>query len=193
MTPAFSASELQEALSELAVNLQQRGKRARIYVAGGAAMILANKSDRLTRDIGAWIEEGYGAVMDAAQQIARQRGWPSTWINEQATTYMPPPDKRRGTVVHDHPSLKVIAPSNDHLLAMKARAARSVDESDVEQLLRECGYSTVEQVESLVQNVFPDEGLGERQKQWLGAVIDRLTNQGCIEPAEEDQITPTKY
>ena len=184
MTPAFSASELQEALSELAVILQRRGKRARIYVAGGAAMILANKSDRLTRDIDAWIEEGYGAVMDAAQQIAGQRGWPSTWINEQATTYMPPPEKRRGTVVYDHPSLKVIAANNDHLLAMKARAARSVDESDVEQLLRVCGYSTVEQVESLVQNVFSDEGLGERQKQWLGAVIDRLTNQEDIEPTE---------
>ncbi len=51
-------------------------------------------------------------------------------------------------------------------------------------LLRECGYSTVEQVESLVQNVFSDEGLGERQKQWLGAVIDRLTNQEDIEPTE---------
>ena len=185
MTPAFSASELQEALSELAVILQRRGKRARIYVAGGAAMILANKSDKLTRDIDAWIEEGYGAVMDAAQQIAGQRGWPSTWINEQATTYTPPPEKRRGTVVYDHPSLKVIAANNDHLLAMKARAARSVDESDVEQLLRECGYSTVEQVESLVQNVFSDEGLGERQKQWMGAVIDRLTNQEDIEPTEQ--------
>ncbi len=184
MTPAFSVSELQEALSELAVILQRRGKRARIYVAGGAAMILANKSDKLTRDIDAWIEEGYGAVMDAAQQIARQRGWPGTWINEQATIYMPPPEKRRGTVVFDHPSLKVIAANNDHLLAMKARAARSVDESDVEQLLHECGYSTVEQVEALVQNVFPDEGLGDRQKQWLAAVIDRLTNQGDIKPAE---------
>ena len=184
MTPAFSGPELQEALSELAVILQRRGQRARIYVAGGAAMILANKSDRLTRDIDAWIEEGYGPVMDAAQQIARQRGWPSTWINEQATIYMPPPEKRRGTVVYDHPSLKVIAANNDHLLAMKARAARSVDQSDVEQLLHECGYSTVEQVESLVQNVFPDEGLGERQKQWLAAVIDRLTNQEDMTPAD---------
>lgn len=60
-------------------------------------MILANKADQLTRDSDAWIEEGYSAVMDAAQQIARQRGWPSTWINEQATIYMPPPEKRRGT------------------------------------------------------------------------------------------------
>lgn len=84
--------------------------------------------------------------------------------------------------MYDHPSLKVIAANNDHLPAMKTRAARSVDESDIEQLLHECGYSTVEQVESLVQNVFPDEGLGERQKQWLGAVIDRLTNQEDIEP-----------
>ena len=145
-------------------------------------MILANQADRLTRGIDAWIEEGYGAVMEAARQIARERGWPSTWINEQATTYMPPPSKRRGAVVFDHPALKVIAATNDHLLAMKARAARSVDESDVEQLLRECGYNTVEQVETLVRGVFPDEGLGERQKLWLQGVIDRLSGGEANKP-----------
>ena len=145
-------------------------------------MILANQADRLTRDIDAWIEEGYGAVMEAAQQIARARGWPSTWINEQATTYMPPAHRRRGAVVFDHPALKVIAATNDHLLAMKARAARPVDESDVEQLLLECGYNTVEQVETLVQGVFPDEGLGERQQLWLQGVIDRLNSGDSDEP-----------
>ena len=146
-------------------------------------MILANQADRITRDIDAWIEEGYGPVMEAAQQIARVRGRPSAWINEQATAYMPPPPRRRGAVVFDHPALKVIAATNDHLLAMKARAARSVDESDVEQLLRECGYSTVEQVETLVRGVFPDEGLGERQKLWLQGVIDSLSGANADAPA----------
>lgn len=160
MTPAFAADDLKDALSALAANLARRGERARIYVAGGAAMILANQADRLTRDIYAWIEEGYGPVMEAAQQIAEERGWPRTWINEQATPYMPPPPERRGAVVFDHPALKVIAAGNDHLLAMKARAARPVDESDVEQLLRDCGYNTVRQVETLARGVFPDEGLG---------------------------------
>lgn len=122
MTPAFSETGLREALSELASVLQEQGELARIYVAGGAAMILANKCDRLTRDIDAWIEHGHSPVMEATRQIAKRRGWPSTWINEQATAYMPPPKKRRGNVVFDHPALKVIAASTDHLLAMKARA-----------------------------------------------------------------------
>ena len=70
MTPTFSATELREALKELATVLQRRDQRARIYVAGGAAMILSNRTDRLTRDIYEWIEEGHSAVMDAARQIA---------------------------------------------------------------------------------------------------------------------------
>ena len=61
MTPTFSATELREALKELATVLQRRDQRARIYVAGGAAMILSNRTDRLTRDIYEWIEEGHSA------------------------------------------------------------------------------------------------------------------------------------
>ena len=174
MTPTFSATELREALKELATVLQRRDQRARIYVAGGAAMILSNRTDRLTRDIYEWIEENHSAVMDAARQIARARGWPSTWLNEQATPHMPPPDKRRGAVVFDHPALKVIAATSEHLLAMKARAARTVDESDVELLLTECGFSTVQQVEPLVLDVFCGNGLSERQKLWLRGVLQRL-------------------
>lgn len=63
MTPAFSASDLREALGELAAVLQQQGEPARIYVAGGAAMTLANKCDRLTRDIDAWVEQGHSPVI----------------------------------------------------------------------------------------------------------------------------------
>ena len=57
MTPAFDRASLREALEELAAMLQAKGQRGRIYVAGGAAMLLAHSAERLTRDIDGAIEE----------------------------------------------------------------------------------------------------------------------------------------
>ena len=53
------------------------------------------------------------------------------------------------------------------MLAMKVRAARSSDVTDVRQLLARTGLSDAGQVEALVESVFPDERLGGRQRRWL--------------------------
>lgn len=173
MTPQFDRASLREALGELAAALQARGQRARIYVAGGAAMLLAHSADRLTRDIGSAIEEGYGAVMGAAREIARRRGWPTTWINEAATPYMPRPGDRRGTPVFDHPHLRVIAAGSDQMLAMKARAARALDAPDLDLLLAAGGHTTIRQVADVMESVFPGEPLTERQTRWVREALRR--------------------
>ena len=178
MTPAFDRAELVEALEELAAVLQRRGERGRIYVAGGAAMILAHAAARLTRDVDAAIQEGYRAVTDAARVVAERRGWPRTWLNEGAVSFMPQRSQRRGAVILDHPALKVVAATSEHMLAMKVKAARAADETDAELLLREGRYSTLEQVEDLVSAVFPDEPLHERQRQWVGALLERTAQRG---------------
>ena len=178
MTPALDHAELVEALEELAAVMQRRGERGRIYVAGGAAMILAHAADRLTRDVDAAIQEGYRAVTDSARVVAERRGWPRTWLNEGAVSFMPGRSQRRGTVILDRPALKVVAATSEHMLAMKVKAARAVDEADAELLLREGRYSTLEQVEDLVSAVFPDEPLHERQRRWVAALLERTAQQG---------------
>ena len=177
MTPTFDKTSLNEAFGELASILYRRGKNARIYVAGGAAMIMAHAADRLTRDIDSAIEEGYGPVMEAASEIAQRRGWPSTWINEAATAYMPPPDRRHGIVVFDHPALKVVAATRDHMLAMKVRAARPTDIQDVTTLLSGSGLDTPAQVEAVYQSVFPDEPLPQRQRRWVKSLFAALLHR----------------
>ena len=93
---------------------------------------------------------------------------------------MPRPDQRSGTTVFDHPALTVIAATAEHMLAMKATAARFDDRQDFEALLQQCNYTSVAQVEALVAATFPDEPLGPRQRRWIAAVIDELrrTRQG---------------
>lgn len=60
------------------------------------------------------------------------------------------------------------------MLAMKATAARPDDRQDVEALLQQCNYTSLAQVEAVVEATFPDEPLGARQRRWVTAIIDGL-------------------
>lgn len=182
----LSAAELRAALGEVAGRLQRRGRQARVYVVGGAAMVLAYGADRLTRDIDAAVIEGHGPLLEEVRALARERAWPTTWLNEQATAYMPPVPDSDSRVVLDHPALVVAAASPRHMLAMKARAARAADVADAVNLLARCGYATVEEVEGLVAELFPGEHLGERQRGWIKDVI------ATCAPARGGETGPTR-
>ncbi len=102
-TPELSRDDLLDALRELAAIMQLRGQHGRVYVVGGAAMMLAHSANRTTRDIDAAFEEGYSAIIDAARDVGERRGWPRSWLNEGATVYMPRRDQRHGSIIFDHP------------------------------------------------------------------------------------------
>jgi hypothetical protein len=155
-------STLLEALTEVAEHLASQGVTARIYVVGGAAMALAYDAERSTRDIDAVIVDHHTAVTAAVREIASRHGWPSTWLNEQASSYAPIMPDPASRLVFDHPALRVLAASPDRLLAMKARAARVVDGNDIVRLaaLTEC--VTPADVIEVVRRVFPGEPVSER-------------------------------
>lgn len=170
----LTEADIRAALTELAERLSAKRARGRLYIADGAAMALAYDSGKLTRNIDAAITHGHGEVIASVREIARSRGWPSTWLNEQATSYMPKIPDRHGQVVFDHPALKVVAASAEHMLAMKVRAARSSDVDDTRRLLHETGLSGPEEVVTLVESVFAGAPLGTRQKRWLEDLIKVL-------------------
>ena len=167
----LDADDLRSALGDLASRLARRNVHARLYVAGGAAMILAHHADRTTRDVDSAIEHGYEDVVEAAAEIARERGWPRSWINEQATPYMPPAGRRHGEAVFEHPHLTVIAAQATHMLVMKARAARRTDAADVRRLVSMTGVDSVAGIRDLVESVLPGETLSRRELLWLEDVL----------------------
>lgn len=57
----------------------------------------------------------------------------------------------------DHPGLRVFAASPEHLLAMKALAARPRDAEDIRQLVQVLGLHTVDEVLASVCEIFPEE------------------------------------
>jgi hypothetical protein len=122
--------ELERAFTALGERLARRGVVADVFVVGGAAMALAYDATRVTRDVDARFVP-HGIVLEEARQVAKDLGLPPWWLNEQATAYISgkdDPGKRR---VFDHPGLRVMAASPEHVFAMKALAARARDVDDL--------------------------------------------------------------
>ena len=160
--PGMGRRQLVAALEELAELLRTRRTTARIYIVGGAAMALAYGSDRFTHDIDALILDNHTAVTQAVHDIARRRGLPTSWLNEQATAYMPAGDDPRPRVVFDRPGLRVTAASPERMLAMKVRAARPTDVPDLRLLVDILGYTTPEEVRETAVSAFGNEPLPDR-------------------------------
>ena len=123
---------------------------------------MAYDSDKFTHDIDAVILDSHTAVTQAVHTIAHRRGLPTSWLNEQASAYVPRGEDPRGRVVFDHPSLRVTAASPQRMLAMKVRAARSTDIPDLRLLVDILGYTTPEEAIETALSVFGNEPLRER-------------------------------
>jgi predicted nucleotidyltransferase len=155
-SPLLDRAGIEEAFRRLGDRLARRGVVADLYVFGGAAMALAYDSRRATRDVDALFKP-HGIVLEAAAAVAAELGLPRWWLNEQASSYTAPGGDPAAARVFDHPGLRVFAASPEHLLAMKALAARPRDSADIRQLAQVLGLHTVDGVLALVREIFPEE------------------------------------
>lgn len=171
MEPVLDRQELRRLFSELADRLQRRGLRANVYVIGGAAMAMLFDDRRVTRDIDAVILHGHGPLTEEVRAIARERGLPSTWLNEQAAAYVSRVADTAQSIVFDHPNLSVAVASTEHLFAMKLIAARASDAADIAQLATNLGVDDVASAERILQTVFPDRSLTDRARLLLEDVL----------------------
>ena len=154
-------AELERAFTALGERLARRGVVADVFVVGGAAMALAYDATRVTRDVDARFVP-HGIVLDEARQVATDLGLPPWWLNEQATAYISgkdDPGKRR---VFDHPGLRVMAASPEHVFAMKALAARTRDIDDLRLLAGMIGIETAEAAFRICSDFYPDEPIPRR-------------------------------
>ena len=155
-SPNLSKAELIELLDTLSQRLQRKRTIARLYVIGGACMALAYGRGRSTRDIDARIDTGHGALIEAARDIARERGLPQSWLNDQATSAIPRgPDRRAQTLYESH-HLIVTGASAEYLLAMKLEAGRDKDIEDIAYLLERLSIEESDDALAIHETVLPD-------------------------------------
>ena len=152
----FTREDIENLLSAVGERLQARGVAAIVYVVGGAAMALRDvSSDRRTADVDALIlpEE---LVLEAAREVAAERGVRSTWLNSQARPYVPPLSE--ALQPPGVPGLEVRIAPDEHLLAMKIVAARGQrDMRDIVPLARRLGLSEATHLVELVVTVYGED------------------------------------
>jgi hypothetical protein len=131
------------------------GTATTVYAVGGAAIALRSvSSDRRTADVDALMvpEE---LVLEAAREVAAERGVRSTWLNSAARPYVPalsealqPPGA---------PGLEVRTAPDEHLLAMKIVARGQRDMRDIVPLARRLGFSEATDLVELVITVYGED------------------------------------
>jgi predicted nucleotidyltransferase len=154
-------ADLERAFTALGERLARRGVVADLFVVGGAAMAMAYDATRVTRDVDAMFVP-HGVVVEESRAVAEELGLPPWWLNEQASVYVSgkdDPGKRR---VFDHPGLRVMAASPQHIFAMKALAARTRDVDDLRSLAALAGVSSVDDALRLCRDFYPEEAVSGR-------------------------------
>ena len=156
-------ADLERAFTALGDRLARRGVVADVFVVGGAAMALAYNANRVTRDVDAMFVP-HGVVVEESRAVAEELGLPPWWLNEQAAVYVSgkdDPGKRR---VFDHPNLRIMVASPEHIFAMKALAARTRDIDDMRSLAKLVGVHTVADALRICRDFYPDEEISLRAR-----------------------------
>jgi hypothetical protein len=164
-------AELERAFTALGERLVRRHVVADIFVVGGAAMALAYDAGRVTRDVDAMFVP-HGIVAEEARQVADDLGLPYWWLNEQASVYISGKDDLGKRRVFDHPGLRVMAASPDHIFAMKALAARTRDIDDLRLLAGIVGVESAEHALQICADFYPDEPVSLRSAAVLRELFD---------------------
>lgn len=150
----FDRRQIFAAFRELDGELERLGRRADIFVVGGAAMAIAYDARRATADVDA-IFVPTEEVGEAARRVAETMGLPDGWLNDGAKAFVPGDDPDQ-TQVYEGSSLQVATASPRFLLAMKLLASRvERDRDDIRFLFRLCGFSTAREGLDLVAAAYP--------------------------------------
>lgn len=194
----FTSEETAELLGELDARLRARGIAASIFVVGGAAMAANHtRRDRLTEDVDALTRDN--VVIEEAQALARERGLPTSWLNPNASMWMPP--LPAGVLDQPaEPGLRITYADEGFLFATKLTAQRAKDADDVVALASRLGLQAAspEQLEAHIRTYYTDQAMLEfivdgsdvdREIQLLAQDASRMLHRSTATEPSRDSPT----
>lgn len=173
----LNRKEMESALAELADELNARNVKAKIYVVGGAVMVLAFDARFTTGDIDVSIHPT-DDVLAVAAEIGERRGLGAEWLNNRASQFVPVFKEPNWQPVLKSGNVEVVAADERSMLAMKLRAGRgSRDRLDIKFLVKKCGITSVAEALELYKEFFPEDPLPDRTLPLLDEAIEALSSQ----------------
>lgn len=167
----MDSDEITAALEALAGELRRQRVNAKIYIVGGAAMVLAFHARTSTADIDAGVYPPE-KVLAAADEVGLRLGLPKGWLNDQAKIYLSGLGPNRWLPVLHWDSLEVVAADERTMLALKLRASRGRrDEGDIRFLIKRLGLHSTSAVIDLYDEFFPEDPLSARGLRILDSIV----------------------
>lgn len=198
----LTRDEIERLMVRLDEVLTQRGKRAIIYVVGGANIAMTLDDRRTTTDVDVVARSGYEDVLDASREVAlAEEGLGEDWLNAAFAGYGPDggmawswldnKDDDTPRIAYSGRSLNVELASPQMMLALKILAARPKDLQDIYALMRHTGIRTREDLSRNVER-FTGRRLFEAQGKagtyiHIGANLKRVMDE-----APDDLRTATR-
>lgn len=166
------------ALAEVGERLHRQNLEGKIYVVGGAAVVLAYHGNRMTRDIDALVAPE-AEVFAISRQVGADLNLPEDWLNDTVRGFMPENlDPDDGPLVLDVPGLAVRAAPADVILAMKLLAAREKDLDDIRLLADELGFSSRQAIWKVVSTYHPQAHLLDKTTHLIDAMFEAEITHG---------------
>ena len=165
---------MRSSLAELADQLNARNVKAKIYLVGGAVMVLAFDARFTTGDIDDSIHPT-DDVLAVAAEIGERRGLGSEWLNNSAQQFIPVFKEPNWQPILKSGNVEIVAADERSMLAMKMRAGRgSRDRLDINLLVKRCGITSVAEALELYEEFFPEDALPDRTLPLLDDAIVAL-------------------
>ncbi len=165
----LTGHRLRSLFAEVDAEITHDGPAVDVVICGGAALAL-HWDERATHDVDA-LGEFPRRLVTAIRAVGERHGLDQDWFNSAAARLSP-----RGLQteqVYEGRTLKVLAATRPHLLAMKAFAARATDIPDIEGLMEELGVRS-SQLCGLVQEAY-DEDRVEARSAAISEVIAAIS------------------
>lgn len=167
----MDGTEIVHALEALAAELARRKVTAKLYLVGGAVMVLAFHARSSTNDIDADVYPP-DKVLDAADVVGHQLGLPNGWLNNNAKIFLPLVGTIRWAPVLHLGSLEVVAADELTMLALKLRASRGRrDEGDIRFLVERLALTSEDEIVAVYEEYFPEDPLSARARQIIRSAL----------------------